>query len=145
MKRLTSNVSGDTLTISGLESEEIRSVRITVFVPKESLKGIAVNGAVATVRWLEPASLNIIQKSGTVWITDCNIEKMEIDLQQSYLNLNTTSLDTLSANIEGSHVSINSPVAVMTGTVKNEGFLRMSDVREIQLKKDESSNVTLHQ
>jgi hypothetical protein len=53
-------------------------------------------------------------------------------------------MDTVSTKIETSTVNIFAPIGLLKGSMKNGSFLRLNDVGEIQLKKDESSKLTLY-
>jgi hypothetical protein len=143
LTKLNYKISGDTLTLSGVESKEVKTIKISVFVPNTSLKGITVNSSVAIVRGLQPDVLSISQKSGTIWMSESRITKIEMDLDDSYLDISGTPLDTLSANIERSEVSIDAPVGLLQGSMKTSSMLRMGDIGEIQFKKDETSRLNL--
>lgn len=146
LKQLKYKVSGDTLTFSGLQSEDTRTIRISLFVPDTSLKGIEVNSSVATVEGLEQELLYISQNSGQIFMSDSRIGHVHLEVSgKSHLNITATPLDTLSAKIDNSEVSISSPVGVLKGSMENNAFLRMSRVDEIQLKTDESSSLNLYQ
>jgi hypothetical protein len=143
LEKLNYKISGDTLTLSGIESKEVKTIKISVFVPETSLKGITVNRSVAIVRGLQRDVLQISQKSGTIWMSESRITKIQMDLDESYLDISGTRLDTLSVNIERSEVSIDAPVGLLQGSMKSSSQLRMSDIGEIQFKKDESSRLNL--
>ena len=146
LKKLKYEMSGDTLTLSGLQSEELGPIRISLFVPETSLKGIAVNSAAATIEGMEQELLYISLKSGRISVSGNKISNIQMDLSnRSFLEINTTDLDTLSATIEGSEVLINSPVGLVQGSMKNNSSLRLGDIQEIQLKKDESSRLNSYQ
>lgn len=145
LTKLKYKISGDTLTVSGLQSEGIKTIKISVFIPKTSLKGIMVNSSGVSVDGLQSDLLNISQSSGRIWMSNNKIANVRIDLSnRSFLDVNSTSLDTLSANIEGSQVHISSPVGLVQGSMKNNSLLRLGDIREIQLKKDESSRLNIY-
>ena len=145
LKKLKYKFSGDTLTLSGLQSEETKTIKISVFVPKARLKEITPNSSSADVRGLQPAHLKISQTSASIWLNDSRIAKIEMDLNHSYLHISGTNVDTLSAKIERSQVNIYSPVGLVQGTMKNDSFLRLINIGEIQLKKDESSRLNMFQ
>jgi hypothetical protein len=146
LKELKYRVSGDTLTLSGLQSEDTRTIRISLFVPETGLKGIAVNSSVATLEGLKQELLYISQNSGQIFIADNGIGHVHLEVSgRGHLNITATPLDTLSAKIDNSEVLISSPVGVLNGSMENNAFLRMSRVDEIQLKKDESSSLNVHQ
>jgi hypothetical protein len=145
LKNLTYTIAGDTLTLSGFQSKETQTIRISVFVPKTSLKGIAVNASTASVRGLQQELLHISQNSGQIWMSDSDVAKIDMDVSnRSQLDISNTTLDTLSVKIEGSRVFISSPAGFVQGSMTNKSFLRLGNIREIQLKKDESSAVNLY-
>ena len=138
-------VSGDTLTISGILSEATERVKISVLVPKTTLSGISNDGSVLIISELESELLNISQNAGTIWMSYCKIGKIELNAEAANIDISGTKLDTLSANIAASSVSIYSPVGLLQGTIKSNSFLRVTDAEEIQLKKDESSRLNMLQ
>ena len=140
LQRLNYKMSGDTLTLSDLQSQGRRPVKISAFVLKSGLKGILVNAADAVVKGLEQERLHISQSAGRIWMSENTIGKIHIEGSgKSYLNISATELDTLSATIDNSEVLISSPVGLLQGSLKNHSHLRVGDIDEIQLKKDETS------
>jgi hypothetical protein len=145
LAKLKYKVSGDTLTISGLQSEGVKTMKISVFIPEKGLRGITVKSSVAIVKGLHPDVLNISQTSGTILISESAIGKIQMDLNQAFFEMSGTNVDTVSVNLERSQVSFYSPVGLMKGVMKDEAYLRLHDVQGIQLKKDESSRVNVFQ
>ncbi|HYG02093.1 MAG TPA: hypothetical protein VD927_06575 [Chryseosolibacter sp.] len=145
LAKLTYRISGDTLTLSDLQSEDFESIRISVYVPKASLKGITLANAKASVRGLLPAQLNIVQASGSISMMDSRITAMNVDMSLSHLDISETKIDTLSGRMEKSEVNIYSPLGVVQGDIKDGTLLRLTDIGEIQLKKDESSRLMIYQ
>ena len=144
LEKLKYGFSGDTLTLSGFESEDINRFRISIFVPK-GLKGIIVNNSAAAVRSLELDHLYISLNSGRAWMSDSRIAKIEMDVSnKSYLDISGSDVDTLSATIEESRIHIYSPIGVLQGSMKNSSFLQLNNINEIQLKKDENSRLNLY-
>ena len=146
LKKLSYEISGDTLTVSDFEEDENKRVQITVFVPDARLKGITVKSSTASVEGLQQQRLYISENAGRVWLSENTIEKIEIALSdKSLLDISTTTLDTVSAIIEESQVHISSPVRLVQGSIKDESLLRLSEILEIQLTKDKSSKLTVYQ
>lgn len=143
LTKLKFSVSGDTLTLSDFHAEDTK-VKISVFVPKTHLNGITIQTGTAIVNGLKQDLLHLSQKSGSIWITDSQLIKMDVNLDQSYLEVSGTTLDTLSAQIERSRVNILSPVGILQGSMKNSASLNLSDVEEIQVKKDKSSRLLMY-
>jgi hypothetical protein len=145
LETLKYNISGDTLTLSDFQWENRRTARITAFIPQTSLKGISVKAAVATVKGLDQKLLHISQNGGRISMSDNRIGKLHLEISgKSHLNITATPLDTLSAKIENSEVLIYSPVGLLEGSMKNNSFLRMNAIGEIQFKKDETSRVNFY-
>jgi hypothetical protein len=145
LKDLTYAVSGDTLKLLSFKSEKGRAIKITVHVPKESLQGIQVQSAVVTVSGLEQARIQLSQNNGRIWLSDSKLSNMTISLaEKSFINVSDTDLDTLSATVDRSDAHVNSLVGFVRGSVTNGSFLRLSGIREIQLKKDETSNLNMY-
>jgi hypothetical protein len=146
LKRLKYNISGDTLTLSDLQLEDMRTVKISVFVPEAGLKGMTVNDAGASVKGLEQERLDISQNAGRIWMSDNKIGTVHLEVSsKSNLHVTATALDTLSAKIDNSEVLISSPVGLLQGSMKNNSFLRMNAIDEIQFKKDATSRLNLYQ
>lgn len=146
LKKIKHNISGDTLTLSELKSEERKTVKISVFVAKASLKGMTVNTAAASVKGLEQKLLHISQNAGRIWMADNKIGKVHLEVSgKSHIDISATALDTLSAKIDNSEVLISSPVGFLQGSMKNNSFLRMNRIDEIQFKQDESSRLNFYQ
>jgi hypothetical protein len=90
--------------------------------------------------------LQISENAGRVWMSGNIIGRIEMDLSnKSFLDITATTLDTLSANIDASQMHVSSPVGLVQGTMKDKSFLQLSDIQEIQLKKDASSTLNMHQ
>jgi DUF4097 and DUF4098 domain-containing protein YvlB len=114
-------------------------------MPEAGLKGMTVNDAGASVKGLEQERLYISQNAGRIWMSDSRIGKIQIEASsKSFLNISATDLDTLSAKIDSSEVSISSPVGLLEGSMKNKSFLRMNDIDQIQFEKDETSRFNLY-
>jgi hypothetical protein len=138
-------ISGDTLMISGILSEPTERVKISVILPKTSLKGIVCDDSELRIQGLQSAHLSISQNSGSVRMTDSAIGKTELNLNKAYLEISGTRLDTVSASVEHSQVNIFSAVGLLNGSMKSESTLRVNDAEEIQFRKDESSRLNMLQ
>jgi hypothetical protein len=146
LKKLKYAVSGDTLTLSGFQSENPNTIIISVFVTQTGFRGITVKSSVAIIEKLEQAFLHLSQNSGRIHMSDNKIGKIQMDLSnRSFLDISSTKLDTLSANIEGSDVHIYSPIGIVQGSMKKASFLNLDDIQEIRLKIDESSRLNVSQ
>ena len=147
LKKFKYHVSNDTLTLSGLLSEKVPAVKITLFVPKTGFKGMTVNKSEVSVNGLRQDHLHISQNAGRIWMSDCKIGKIQMNASsQSSLDISSTSLDTLSAELQGSEVQLSSsPLKLLEGSMKQKSSLRGDDIDEIQFKKDESSRLNLYQ
>lgn len=144
LNKLTYAVSGDTLILSGIDAGDNKNFKITVFVPSTSFNAIRLNNSVAYIKGLNTVLLSINQTKGSISMSDCSIAKMELDLNNAYLTISDATVDTVSVRIENSTVNIYTPLKRVQGSLKNQSFLHVGDAQEIQLKKDESSNLSLH-
>ena len=146
LQRVNYKISGDTLTLSDLKAEDVKTIKITVFVPKTGLHGMTVDSAAAIVKGLERDYLYISQYAGRISMSDNKIAKILLKaLGQSYFDIWATELDTLSATIEESQVAISSPIKRLEGSMKKNSFLRVHDIGDIEFKKDESCTLTWYQ
>lgn len=144
LKELKHKISGDTLTLSEFKSADRKMVRISVFVPKASLKGITANAAEANVKGLNQELLYISQHAARIWMTGNKIGKIHMSVSgKSHLDISATALDTLSAKIDNSEIFIYSPVGRLEGSMENNSFMRMGDIDEIEFSKDKSSRLDL--
>jgi hypothetical protein len=145
LKNLKYSVSGDTLTVSGFESEDTRNVRITLFFPSETLKGITVKSAPVSIEELQQEHLHITQNAGRVWMSGSQITSIDADLSsQSFLSISATVLDTASVKIDQSQLNLSTPVGVVQGSMQNNAVLHVNQIEEIHLKKDKSSNLNVY-
>jgi hypothetical protein len=145
LKDLKYQISGDTLKLLSFKSEDKRATKITVLVPKESLHGIYVKSSDVIVSGLEQSRLQLSQNDGRIWMSDSKLTNLKMGLiEKSFINVSETDIDTLSASIDKSEAHVNSLVGFVRGEVTNESYLRLSGIREIQIKKDESSNLNMY-
>ena len=146
LQRINYQVVGDTLTLSQLDSDGLKTVRITVFVPRSGFKGMAVNGSLAIVEALHQEHLSVSQNEGRIWISDNNIGNVQVTASnRSFLEISATELDTLSVTLRESEVHVSSPVSLLQGSMENTSFLRAGKVDEIQFRKDETSRINLYE
>lgn len=144
LKKVKYAVSGDTLTLSGIDADDSRNFRITVYVPVTSFKTIHANNSRATIRGLNTPLLNIYQNKGNISLSDCSITKLELDLNAAHLIISEATVETMFVEIEASTVNIHSPLVLLQGSLKNQSLLLIEDAQEIQLKKDEKSRLNLY-
>jgi len=146
LQRVKYNISGDTLTLSHLHSDDIKTIKITLFVAKTGLHGMTVDSAAAIVKGLQQEVLYIFQHAGRISMSDNTIAKIHMEASaRSHLDISSTNLDTLSAKIEESQAYISSSIKRLEGSMKSNSFLRVHDIEEIQFKKDKSSTLTWYQ
>ena len=87
----------------------------------------------------------ISQDKGRVWMSESQVSSLDMNLaNHSYLQLESTDIDSLSANIDQSQAYVDSPLGLVRATVINESVLRLNSVRALQLTRDENSNVNLY-
>ncbi|MBT1700141.1 hypothetical protein KK083_24850 [Fulvivirgaceae bacterium PWU4] len=146
LNKLKYGISGDTLTLSGFQSDISGTVGISVFVPRTGLKGITVKSTSGTIEGLQQESLQLSQNSGRIWMEDNKISNIQTDLSNgSTLSISKTPLDTLSARIDGSRLHVLAPVGLVQGTIENNSRLQLSELQEIQVKKDKNSHLFMYQ
>lgn len=145
LKDLNYKISGDTLKLLSFKSENAQAHKVTVLVQKDSLKGIHIQSSTVSVSGLEQAQFQLTQANGLIWISDSKFSAVEMSLTEgAFINVSETNIDTLTATVDGSEAHINSLVGFVRGSVTNKSFLRLSGIREIQIKKDESSNLNMY-
>jgi hypothetical protein len=146
LKGLTHKVSGDTLMLSKMDSKDQRPIRVLVFVPQSGFKGLRVNNAVAFVSSLHQELLTISQHAGRVTVSDSKIRNVNLEAShRSQLDISTTDLDTVSLTIDASQVFLSSPLSLLKGSMRNNSFVRVANIEEIQFRKDESSRLNMYQ
>lgn len=146
LKEMQHSISGDTLILSDLTWDHKEAIKISLFVPKSALKALTVDSAGAIVKGLDQHSLRISQKAGRIRMSDNKIVSIHVKaLGGSYLDISSTTLDTLSAEIEASQTYIWSSLKRLKGSMTNNAFLRVQNVDDIQLKKDNTSTINWYQ
>jgi hypothetical protein len=145
LTKLKYNISGDTLMLTGFQSEENKRVKISVFISNASLKVITINKASVVVEGLQQDYLHLLENGGRIWMRNNNISSIKMNASnQSFLNITGDSIDTVSANVEGSEIHIYAPIRILQGSLINKAFMQVTEVLEIQVKKDESSRLNMH-
>ena len=146
LKNLTYKISGDTLTLSAFRSDGSARVSLTVFAPGNMIEGVTVNRSAVSIDEFRQDFLRLSQNSSHISMSHDNIAKVQIDLsKESLLSLSDSEVDTLSAEIDASQVHISSPVGVVHGSMQNHAFMQLNMIREIQLKKDANSKLSIYQ
>jgi hypothetical protein len=145
LKRLKYRISKDMLTISALESQDVKNMKITIFVPSASLKAITASSCRLTINGLQQDALILSQTDAKVWMSDNTIGKIQSDLiQDSFLSINSPGVNTLSLNLKDSEMEVWSPVRLVEGSMKNKSSLRLTQIEEITLKKDVTSTLSIY-
>jgi hypothetical protein len=144
LPQLTYKVLNDTLTLSYFDAEENKPVMFSVFLPKESLRGITIDNAAANVHGFESDILEVMQTSANFSMTQCTIGKMVVTSSHSSLVMSMTTLDTLSAEAKSSQLNFHAPIGFARGSINNGTFLYMKEVEGIELKKDVSSKLSIY-
>jgi hypothetical protein len=131
--------------LTGFQSEENKRVKISVFISNASLKVITINKASVVVEGLQQDYLHLLENGGRIWMRNNNISSIKMNASnQSFLNISGDSIDTVSANVEGSEIHIYAPIRILQGSLINKAFMQVTEVLEIQVKKDESSRLNMH-
>lgn len=145
LQNLKYRVSGDTVTLLGLDDDDKNSIRVTVFVSANRFEGVTIDGAAATIRNLDMDNLKIAQNRGWIRISDCEFKRLEVKAsQQSYFECFSTAIDTLTLTMESSQLSVWSTVRRLEGSITNGASLRLQQAEEIEFRKDETSNLYLY-
>jgi hypothetical protein len=146
LKKLKYTISGDTLTLSGFESDDSRRVQISIAVPNARLKRISVKSSILLIESLQQNYLQISANDGRILMVDNSLVKLDLEMSnKSQLDVSKTNFDTLAVEIKQSQAFISSPGRFLQGSLRNNSILHLNDIEEIQLKKDESSRLTLYQ
>lgn len=143
LQKLNYSISGDTLTLRQLDVEKDPHIRISVYMPKDSLKVLSVSNTWVDIKNLDQKTLFVTQTQGTVRIFDkSKIGKLNLAASNdAHFNLYDTGLDTLSAQLENADIQIGSSTKLLEGSMKNDSYLQISGTDEIRFKKDESSRL----
>ncbi|MTI38312.1 hypothetical protein, partial [Fulvivirga lutimaris] len=117
LKYLKYNIKGDTLTLESLELEERQNLVIYIHVPKNNFVGLTSNNAGISIGELELANLTIVQTDGWIRIGENNkLGTINLTANQgAYFNASDAEIDTLSATIEDSQISISSSLKLAKG------------------------------
>lgn len=143
LEKLTYDISGDTLTLSELNLERDKAIMISVYVPRDSFTGVTVNGATVRIQDLKQNTLSVFQNAGWVSIDTTNrINNLHLEADnKAKLYMLVAGLDTLSAWLDDSEATIESPVTMSRGSLKNNSYLSIKGSDEIQFKKDRTSKL----
>ena len=144
LKKVTYAVSGDTLTLSGIDADNHTNFKITVFVPATNFRAIHANNSKATIKSLHTSLLNIDQSAGDISVSDCSIAKIELNLNAAQLTISEATVETMFVEMEASTVNVHSPLITLQGSLKNQSRLLIEDAQEIQLKKDDNSRLNVY-
>lgn len=144
LQKLKYAVSGDTLTLSGIDADNHKNFKITVFVPSTGFKAIHANGSRVTIKGLLIPLLNIYQNTGDISVSDCSIGKLELNLNAAQLSISDATVESVFVETESSTVNIHSPLNRLQGSLKNQSIILLQDAQDIQLSKDESSRLSLY-
>lgn len=143
LKKLKYHISGDTLTLSELELEKDAPVKISIYV--NNLLGMTVNGASVTVNGLDEKELSVYQIGGQVRMDNNTLKKLHIEaINEAYFYMSGAKLDTLSTQLDDSQATIELPLTLLKGSIKNRSYLRVGGAEEIQFKKDGTSSLYLY-
>jgi hypothetical protein len=146
LEKLKYKISGDTLTLSGFQSKVAGGLRLSVFVAKPGLRGIIVKSSSGTIEGLQQESLQLSENAGRIWMSENKISNIQTDLSNgSSLSIAKTTLDTLSARIDGSQLHVLAPVGLVQGSIENNSRLQLNELQEIQVKKDKGSRLFMYQ
>lgn len=143
LKKVKYVVSGDTLTLSGIDAGDTETFKITVFVPS-SFKAINATNSQATIKGLHTPLLNIYQTKGDISMSDCSIATIELNLNAAHLSIYDATMEMMSVELEASTVNIHSPLMLLQGFMKNKSLLLIEDAQDIQLKKDKNSRLNMY-
>lgn len=136
-------ISGDTLLLSSAGLEEVKRVRLTVEMP-ENIRSLSLDHSIAAIKGLEADQLNILQVSGRMWMSDCDIKKIEVNAsKQSHLQINTTQLDTLKAEMAESQIYVFAHTKFFEGSIEKQSFIQLQNADAIRFRKDESSKLSI--
>ncbi len=143
LKNLTYSISGDTLTLLKLEREKNVMLKVTVYVPAGSFMGITVNGADVNIEALAQRDLSVVQNGGRVAMTKNNqIDVLHLEASDTAsFGLSDGRVNTLSVQIDNSQAHIHTSVRRLRGSLQNNSYLLMTEVEEIQFRKDDSSRL----
>ena len=135
---------GDTLSIKSLELLKKEAVYITIYVPKNTFKGLTSTNSMLTISELDQETLSIHQTDGWINVSEGNkINKLNLNAQYSaYFKLTNTEIDTLNVTLSSSEVLTDGPIKLVKGSMTKDSYLHLVGTSEIQIKKDESSRLT---
>lgn len=146
LKHLKYNIQGDTLTIESFDLEKKQNLMIYIHVPKYSFVGLTSNNAGISIGELELTDLTIVQTDGWIRIGEKNkLGRLNLTASRgAYFNASDSEIDTLSAIIEDSEISISTSLKLAKGSMSNNAYLNINGTDEIQFKKDQSSRIIIN-
>ena len=146
LKYLKYNIQNDTLTIKSFDLEERQNLMIYIHVPKNDFVGLTSNNAGISIGELELTDLTIRQTDGWIRIGENNkLGTLNLSASKgAYFNASGSLIDTLSATLEDSEISISTSLKLVKGSMTNDSYLNINGAEEIQFKKDETSRIIIN-
>ncbi|MEQ9375366.1 MAG: DUF2807 domain-containing protein [Imperialibacter sp.] len=136
---------GDTLMLKVDDIVTGKPVQVTVFVSKNTFRGLQATRASVSITDLSQQTLAINQSGGSIAM-DGNVDLTSLSIKASegaYLNAAGLSVDLLSVEMDKSQVTIWSFIKQLNGSITNDSFLRVNGVDDIQFTKDKSSKIQI--
>jgi hypothetical protein len=146
---LISNVNyemaGDTLKLKVGDMVTDKPVQVTIFVDKNTFRGLQATKASVSLTNLSQQALSITQSGGSIRMDgDVNVTNLSIAASDNAnLDASGLSVNLLSVQMDDSKVMIWSPVVQLRGSILNDSFLRIDGVDDIQFTKDKSSRIQI--
>ena len=146
LQHLEYEMIGDTLRIISMELEEKRLVKLIIYVPKSTFRGLSTTHSGVNISNLQQTTLDIVQQDGWIRMNKSNkIGKLNLTAENTaYFNFDYGKIDTLNTTIDNSEVSIPQPMKLVQGSMANDSYLYLIGAEEIQFKKDQSSRLVLN-
>ncbi|UII19422.1 hypothetical protein [Fulvivirga ligni] len=140
------SVTNDTLRITQVVEDEnhINSLRITV--QPGQLNYLSMVNSRVTVTELDQESLNISQKDGYFSLMNCpDLNEVRMNAGPgSSADFNSLDLDKLEFLGDNASVRLYVPIKHLQGSIKNNTYIYVQSVEDIQFKKDNSSRLNIN-
>ena len=142
LSKVEYEIKGDTLIIGQLNLEDEAHFDLTLFIP-ENFIGIEAKETSLHLSEIYQPNLSINQEGGrTVLNNDIKLWKLSITGSLSAeLDVFNSDIDTLTLDIDDSSVEMRTYVSRVEGSVRNDSYLYVENVDDLDFKKDRSSTI----
>ncbi len=142
MDELDYVLEGDTLIINSLGLRTDDQGKFTILTGSD-IRSLRSVGSYYHLTGFDFDSLSVQQEGGRGGITNCdNLAHLNLSVKwQGEFDAWDLPLESVNLNMVEGNVELRSPINTLSGSMKDNSYLRLSDVLSFQFQKDASSNL----